>query len=106
LSSVSPREGRRQTITCSGAAWQSRIRIFHLGALRCGYQGARNRLRRLVIDGHVGEMRALLPRGVLYYPYVEPVAGAGKRLLKAPMGLELLQRHLLVPGTLRLAVGT
>jgi deoxyribodipyrimidine photo-lyase len=52
--------------------------------LRIGYRWASDRLHRFVLDGMADNLRQLeplWPRGVLYYPYVEPVAGQGAGLL-------------------------
>ncbi len=54
-----------------------------LEALRCGYQWASDRLHRFVIDGMADNSAACSGLGLLYYPYIEPVAGAGKCLLEA-----------------------
>lgn len=53
-----------------------------LEALRAGYRWASDRLHRFVIDGMADNTRAFAGTGVLYYPYVEPEAGAGKGLLE------------------------
>ncbi|HTQ95862.1 MAG TPA: hypothetical protein VMH89_03600 [Candidatus Acidoferrum sp.] len=54
-----------------------------LEALRVGYRWASDRLHRFVIDGMQQNARFCKERGVRYLPYVEPVAGAGKGLLRA-----------------------
>lgn len=51
--------------------------------LRVGYRWASDRLHRFVIDGMAENARQLARQAVLYYPYVEPTAGAGKGLLAA-----------------------
>jgi deoxyribodipyrimidine photo-lyase len=52
-------------------------------ALRCGYQWASDRIHRFVLDG-MAENAALCEKAaILYYPYVEPTAGAGHGLLEA-----------------------
>jgi deoxyribodipyrimidine photo-lyase len=51
--------------------------------LRAGYPWASDRLHRFVIDGMGDNSRTCAKRGIAYYPYVEPVAGAGKGLLLA-----------------------
>jgi deoxyribodipyrimidine photo-lyase len=51
--------------------------------LRIDYRWASARLHAFVIDGMKANAAALTRRGVLYYPYVEPVTGAGKGLLAA-----------------------
>ena len=53
-----------------------------LEALRCGYPHANDRLHAFVLQG-MREHAAALAKGVRYYPYVEPAAGAGKGLLAA-----------------------
>jgi len=52
-------------------------------ALRIGYEWASDRLHRFVLDGMADNARACAEKGVCYYPYVEPVKGAGKGLLQA-----------------------
>jgi deoxyribodipyrimidine photo-lyase len=52
-------------------------------ALRCGYPWASDRLHRVVLDGMAHNARVCTTRGVRYYPYVEPTAGAGAGLLSA-----------------------
>jgi len=54
-----------------------------LEALRCGYPWASDRLHRFVLDGMQHNAQACRSRGVFYYPYVEPAAGAGSGLLVA-----------------------
>ena len=54
-----------------------------LEALRCGYPWASDRLHRFVLDGMAENARQLKGRSVLYYPYVELKANAGKGLLSA-----------------------
>jgi deoxyribodipyrimidine photo-lyase len=52
--------------------------------LRIGYRWASDRLHRFVQDGMADNLRRLgrlRTRGVLYYPYVEPVEDRGKGLL-------------------------
>ena len=51
--------------------------------LRCGYRWASDRLHRFIMDGMADNQRALAARGVTYFPYLEPEAGAGKGLLAA-----------------------
>ncbi|MBI4775613.1 MAG: deoxyribodipyrimidine photolyase [Deltaproteobacteria bacterium] len=53
-----------------------------LEALRIGYPWAGDRLHRFIIDGMAVSARRLEDAAVLYYPYVEPRADAGKGLLK------------------------
>lgn len=57
--------------------------VLVLEALRVGYPWASDRLHRFVLDGMADNERELSTTGVLYYPYVEPRAGAGKGLLAA-----------------------
>jgi deoxyribodipyrimidine photo-lyase len=52
-------------------------------ALRIGYQWANDRLHRFVLEGMADNARLCQERGVRYYPYIEPTAGAGKGLLAA-----------------------
>jgi deoxyribodipyrimidine photo-lyase len=52
-------------------------------ALRCGYSWASDRLHRFVLEGMAHNAGVCATRGVLYYPYVEPTAGAGAGLLSA-----------------------
>lgn len=54
-----------------------------LEALRCGYQWASDRLHRFILDGMLDNAQRLKHSGVFYYPYVEPLPGAGKGLLVA-----------------------
>ena len=54
-----------------------------LEALRCGYPWASDRLHRFVLDGMADNARQLKGHNVLYYPYVELKADAGKGLLVA-----------------------
>jgi deoxyribodipyrimidine photo-lyase len=57
-----------------------------LEALRAGYPWASDRIHRFVIDGmldNAAELAKFATRGVHYYPYVEPRAGAGSGLLDA-----------------------
>jgi deoxyribodipyrimidine photo-lyase len=53
-----------------------------LEALRCGYQWASDRLHRFVVEGMKDNAASLQKTGILYYPYLEPVPGAGKGLLR------------------------
>jgi deoxyribodipyrimidine photo-lyase len=52
-----------------------------LEALRCAYPWASDRLHRFVMDGMVDNARQTSRHGVLYYPYIELKADAGKGLL-------------------------
>jgi len=54
-----------------------------LEALRCGHDWASERLHRFVMDGMADHLRRLEGSSILYYPYVEPTAGAGRGLLAA-----------------------
>ena len=54
-----------------------------LEALRCGYPYASERLNRFILEGMQDNARAFAGKPVLYYPFVEPQAGAGKGLLAA-----------------------
>ena len=51
--------------------------------LRCDYPWASPRFHRFVMDGMEEHREALRSAGVAYYPYVEPVVGAGRGLLAA-----------------------
>lgn len=52
-----------------------------LEPLAVDYPWASDRLHAFVLDGMRSNVRAFDRRGVVYYPYVEPVAGAGRHLL-------------------------
>lgn len=54
-----------------------------LEPLRCGYRWASDRLHAFVIQGMADNQARLSARSVLYYPYLEPEAGAGRGLLAA-----------------------
>jgi deoxyribodipyrimidine photo-lyase len=54
-----------------------------LEPLRCGYPWASDRFHRFVLDGMAEHAARLAKSAVLYHPYVEPEAGAGKGLLAA-----------------------
>jgi deoxyribodipyrimidine photo-lyase len=54
-----------------------------LEPLRCGYPWASDRIHRFVLDGMAEHAARLAKSAVLYHPYVEPEAGAGKGLLAA-----------------------
>ncbi|MEA2599881.1 MAG: deoxyribodipyrimidine photo-lyase [Acidobacteriota bacterium] len=54
-----------------------------LEPLRCGYRWASDRHHRFVLDGMAIHAARLAGSEVLYYPYVEPRAGAGKGLVEA-----------------------
>jgi deoxyribodipyrimidine photo-lyase len=54
-----------------------------LEALRCGYQWASDRLHSFIMEGMRDNAKDLSRSAILYYPYLEPEAGAGKGLLKA-----------------------
>jgi deoxyribodipyrimidine photo-lyase len=64
-------------------ARELRLPLVILEPLRCGYQWASDRLHRFVLDGMAANARATADRNVVYYPYVEPKAGAGSGLLTA-----------------------
>ena len=51
--------------------------------LRCGYPWASDRLHRFVLDGMTHNASVCASRGIFYYPYVEPAAGAGAGLLSS-----------------------
>jgi deoxyribodipyrimidine photo-lyase len=53
-----------------------------LEALRATYPWASDRIHRFVIDGMADNARVFDGTGILYYPYVEPKAGAGRGLLE------------------------
>ena len=66
-----------------GLARDLRKPLVILEALRCDYEHASDRIHAFVIEG-MAEHAAALARGpAAYYPYVEPVAGAGRGLLRA-----------------------
>ena len=52
-------------------------------ALRCDYPGANDRLHRFVLEGMAVNRKRAAPTRALYYPYVEPSRGHGKKLLAA-----------------------
>ena len=54
-----------------------------LEPLRAGYRWASDRMHRFVIDGMLDNKAAFEDSSALYYPYVEPKAGAGRGLLAA-----------------------
>jgi deoxyribodipyrimidine photo-lyase len=54
-----------------------------LEALRCDYQWASDRHHCFILDGMADNARTCAQHNVLYYPYVEFAAGAGKGLLEA-----------------------
>jgi deoxyribodipyrimidine photo-lyase len=54
-----------------------------LEPLNVDYCWASDRFHRFIIDGMASQARELRGKPVLYYPYVEPAAGAGKGLLQA-----------------------
>ncbi|HYX24273.1 MAG TPA: hypothetical protein VFC23_08995 [Thermoanaerobaculia bacterium] len=67
------------------AGWARRLGrpLVILESLRCGYRWASDRHHRFVLDGMAGHAARLAGSDVLYYPYVEPAAGAGKGLVEA-----------------------
>jgi deoxyribodipyrimidine photo-lyase len=52
-----------------------------LEALRCDYPGANDRLHRFILDGMAVNRKRAARTRVLYFPYVEPSRGHGKKLL-------------------------
>ncbi len=54
-----------------------------LEAVRCDYPWASDRFHRFVMDGMAEKMQTLARSAVTYFPYVEPLVGAGKGLLRA-----------------------
>jgi len=60
-----------------------RLPLLVLEPLRAGYRWACDRFHRFVIDGMVDNQARLKRKGVAFYPYVEPVDGAGQGLLQA-----------------------
>ncbi|MEO8196897.1 MAG: deoxyribodipyrimidine photolyase [Thermoanaerobaculia bacterium] len=54
-----------------------------LEALRCDYRWASDRIHRFVLEGMAENARRAQGKRILYLPYVEPEAGAGKGLLRA-----------------------
>jgi deoxyribodipyrimidine photo-lyase len=64
-------------------ARELKLPLVILEPLRCGYPWASDRLHRFVLDGMAANVRAAADRSLLYYPYVEPKAGAGSGLLAA-----------------------
>jgi deoxyribodipyrimidine photo-lyase len=52
-------------------------------AIRCGYRWASDRFHKFVLDGMAEHARALSGSGIGYFPYVEPLDGAGSGLLEA-----------------------
>nr|NIL98164.1 deoxyribodipyrimidine photolyase [Planctomycetales bacterium]NIP70316.1 deoxyribodipyrimidine photolyase [Planctomycetales bacterium] len=54
-----------------------------LEALRCDYRWASDRLHNFVIQGMRDNAADLEGKPVLYYPYLEPSAGAGRGLLRS-----------------------
>lgn len=67
------------------AHWAHRLQqpLVVLEALRTGYRWASDRLHRFILEGMVSNAAGLRDAPVTYYPYVEPVAGAGSGLLEA-----------------------
>lgn len=70
------------------AEWAAKLQkpLVIFEPLRIGYQWASDRLHRFVIDGmaeNAARVTELRNPGVIYYPYVEPHADAGKGLLAA-----------------------
>ena len=71
----------QRAVEWAGASWANRWSI--LEALRCGYPWASDRIHQFMIQGMADNAAALGRKRVLYYPYVEPAADAGKGLLAA-----------------------
>jgi deoxyribodipyrimidine photo-lyase len=67
------------------ADWAAELRkpLIVLEALRCGYRWASDRLHTYVLQGMADNAAAFRDSAALYYPYVEPTAGAGRGLLEA-----------------------
>jgi deoxyribodipyrimidine photo-lyase len=65
--------------------WSQRLErpLVVLEALRCAYPWASDRIHRFVAEGMKDNAHRLANTGVLYYPYLEPDAAAGKGLLRA-----------------------
>jgi len=63
--------------------WARRLKkpLLILEALRCGHKWASDRLHRFILEGMADNAHRLNKSSVFYYPYVEPVKGAGKGLL-------------------------
>lgn len=66
-----------------GAAQRLGAGLVILEALRCDYPYASVRLHQFIIEGMRDNAADLRERPLCYYPYVEPVPGAGKGLLQA-----------------------
>ncbi|HEX6810474.1 MAG TPA: deoxyribodipyrimidine photolyase [Planctomycetota bacterium] len=64
-------------------AGELRKPLLVLEALRSGYRWASDRLHTFVLQGMADNAAEFDAAGVRYWPYVEPVAGAGKGLLDA-----------------------
>lgn len=66
-------------------AWARELNkpLLVLEALRCDYPWASDRFHRFVLDGMADNTQAFSGNRVAYYPYVEPLHGAGKGLLVA-----------------------
>jgi len=67
----------------AGAAAELRKPLVVLEALRCGYRWASERFHAFVLEGMADSARRHRGGRVLYYPYVESRAGAGRGLLEA-----------------------
>ncbi len=65
--------------------WAQRLNkpLVVLEALRCGYRWANDRLHWFMLEGMRDNAAFFQRKPVLYYPYVEPTAGAGQGLLEA-----------------------
>jgi deoxyribodipyrimidine photo-lyase len=66
-----------------GYATELRRPLVVLEAVRCGYEHASDRLHAFVMEGMAEHARELESGPARYYPYVEPVPGAGSGLLAA-----------------------
>jgi len=64
-------------------AREHNVPLVVLEALRCGYRYASDRFHTFVLQGMAEKVAALSEVPVLYHPWVEPDAGAGKGLLAA-----------------------
>ena len=65
--------------------WAEKLRkpLVVLEALRCDYPWASDRLHGFILEGMAENARRFAGTGVLYYPFVELEAHAGKGLLRA-----------------------
>ncbi len=67
------------------AEWATELQkpLVVLEALRCDYPWASDRLHRFILQGMADNARRLARSAVYYYPYLEPLQGGGKGLLRA-----------------------